>query len=87
MPEATIGGEQEGSTRLDVDGIAPLGDRQTVRVSGRAAVPKQSVEAPAGRGGSRWPPGISTSIVAVPLEEVHGFAEAARSTGAEETGR
>ena len=71
-----------------VDGMTSPGDRQTVRASGRAAVlTDPSVAALDGRGVERWPTGVSTSIVAFPLEEVHGFAQAERSTGAEATGR
>ena len=71
---------------LDVDGMTPPGDRQTVRVSGRAEVLTASpVGALDGPGCERWATGINTSIVAFPFEEVQGFVqEAVRSTGANE---
>ena len=70
---------------LDVDGMTPLGYRRTVRVSGRAEVlPYSSVGALNGWDGESWPMGISTSIVAFPVEEVHGTVQAECSTGARE---
>ena len=73
---------------LDVDGMTPPGDRQTVRVSGRATVlPDQLVAALDGRGSETWPTGISTSIVAFPFAEVHGTAQAERPNGAKEPGQ
>jgi hypothetical protein len=70
---------------LDVDGMTPRGDRQTVRVSGRAEVlTNSSVAALDRQGCERWPTGISTSIVAFPLEEVHGTVQAERSTRSRE---
>jgi hypothetical protein len=70
---------------LDVDGMTPPGDRQTVHVSGRAEVLTNSSVAALDRPDcERWPTGISTSIVAFPLEEVHGTVQAERSTRARE---
>ena len=68
---------------LDVDGMTPLGYRHTVGVSGRTEVlPNPSVRALNGWSGESWPTSISTSIVASPVEEVHGTVQAERSTDA-----
>ena len=73
---------------IGVDGMTSLGCQQTVRVSGRAVVlPDPSVRELNGWGGESWPSGISTSTVALPLEEVHGFVKAERSTGGKEPGQ
>jgi hypothetical protein len=65
---------------LDVDEMTPPGDRQTVRASGRAEVlTDSSVAALDSPGCERWPTGVSTSIIALPLEEVHGTLQTERS--------
>ena len=70
---------------LDVDGMTPPGDRQTVHVNGRAEVlTDSSVAALDGPGYERWPMGINTSTVALPLDEVHGTVQTERSSGAKE---
>jgi hypothetical protein len=64
---------------LDVDGTTPPGDRQTVRASGRAEVlTDSSVAALDWPGCERWPAGINTSTLALPLEEVHGTVQTER---------
>ena len=73
---------------IDVNGMTPRGCQQTVRVSGRAVVlPDPSVGALNGWGGESWPAGITMSTVAFPLEQVHGFDKAERSTGGKEPGQ
>ena len=87
VPESNETGHYAPGDRLtlDMDGMTPLGYRQTVRVSGRAEVlPNLSVGALNGWGGESWPTSISTSIVAFPVEEVHGTVQAECSTGARE---
>ena len=86
VPESNEIGQYVPGDRvtLDVDGRTPLGYRHTVGVSGRAEVlPDSSVGAPNGWGGEAWPTGI-TSIVAFPVEEVHGTVQVERSTSARE---
>jgi hypothetical protein len=61
--------------RLDVDGGTPAAHRETVVVTGRAAL--------AGNGQERlidqtafqeeWPPGVPTSVICVPLTAIEGF--------------
>ena len=87
VPESNETGHYAPGDRLtlDMDGMTPLGYRQTVRVSGRAEVlPNLSVGALNGWGGESWPTSISTSIVAFPVEEVLGTVQAECSTGARE---
>ena len=85
VPESNEIGQYAPGDRVTLDGMTPLGYRQTVRVSGRTEVlPSSSVRALNGWGGESWPTSVSTSIVAFPVEEVHGTVQAECSTGARE---
>jgi hypothetical protein len=66
---------------LEVDGVTGPGERQTLRVQGRADL--RTGPTPAGSAGGwseRWPPGVHASIVVLHIDEVQNHAHAERAS-------
>jgi nitroimidazol reductase NimA-like FMN-containing flavoprotein (pyridoxamine 5'-phosphate oxidase superfamily) len=60
---------------LDVDGGTPAAHRETVVVTGRAAIAENDQEPLIDQTAllEQWPPDVSTQVICVPLTAVEGF--------------
>jgi hypothetical protein len=66
---------------LEVDGVhAPVGDFETVMVTGEARLAGQHTPAvPESQFEEQWPAGVSTTVICLPMTEVKGFEHDATS--------
>ena len=67
---------------LEVDGVTGPGERQTLRVRGRADLRTgRTPAAVAGERGERWPAGVHASVVVLHIDEVQNHAHQERPSG------